>query len=195
MSRLSRFYSMTAGIFVAGVISICVPNMASAVGQEPGQVRDSASVTAKATIEAIDKANRLVTLKLENGNTSVVKADSSVKRFDDLKVGDVVTATYTESLAVRVRKPGDPQPPTEKTTTTPREGKPGMKTEYEQTATVTIQEIDPAVPSVKVKADDGTVMSFRVRDPSKLQGVKVGDKVDVTYTQAVLLNADTPSPQ
>ena len=219
MSYLSLVNRLTARILVVGAISIFASNGISALAQDPtqvpdkvppqvtdklpaqvkdrlpGQVVDKASVTAKATIDAIDQTNRLITLKLENGDTAVVKADPSMKRFNELKVGDVVTATYTQSLAVRVRKPGEPEPVREKATITPREGKPGVTGEYEQTATVTIQEIDNAVPSVKVKADDGTVMSFRVRDPSRLQGVKVGDKVDITYTQAVLLNADTPSPQ
>jgi Cu/Ag efflux protein CusF len=196
MSFLSRLYSGTALIFLLAVVSISVASGNSVGAQTPtGQVTDSASVTAKATIEAIDHTNRLITLKLENGKSAVFQVDPSVKRFHDLKVGDVVTATYTESLAVRVRKPGELEPAKEKETVTPREGKPGVKAEYEQTATVTVEEIDPTVPSVKVKDEKGEILSFRVRDPSRLQGVKVGDKVDITYTQAVLLNADAPTPE
>ena len=45
-------------------------------------------VTLSATIEAIDKSTRMITLKGPQGNLASVYADSSVKRFDELKVGD-----------------------------------------------------------------------------------------------------------
>jgi Cu/Ag efflux protein CusF len=195
MSVFSRLYNMIAGIFVVGVISICTSSGTSAITQTQTPVTDTASVTAKATIAAIDKDKRLITLKLADGSTTVVQADPSVKRFDELKVGDEVTATYTQSIAVRVRKPGEPAPAKEKATITPREGKPGATAEYEQTATVTVEKINIDVPSVMVKDENGELVTFRVRDPSRLKDLKVGDKVDITYTQAILLNADTPSPQ
>jgi Cu/Ag efflux protein CusF len=58
------------------------------------------------------------------------------------------------------------------------------------TATVTLQAIDAKVPSVTVKTDDGRVMSFRVQDARNLQGYKVGDKVEVTYTQALAVSVE-----
>ena len=54
--------------------------------------------------------NRVVTLKGPKGNVVDVAVDPSDKRFDTLKVGDQVKATYYESLAMRVRKPGDSAP-------------------------------------------------------------------------------------
>ena len=65
-------------------------------------------VTLSATIEAIDKSTRMITLKGPQGNLATVYADSSVKRFDELKVGDAVKATYYESIAVNVHQPGRP---------------------------------------------------------------------------------------
>ena len=50
--------------------------------------------------------------------------------------------------------------------------------------------MDPAVPSVTVKGPKGNVMSLRIQDPKRLEGIKVGDTVDVTYTQALMLTAD-----
>jgi hypothetical protein len=34
-----------------------------------------------------------------------------------------------------------------------------------------------------------------VRDLKNLQGVKVGDKVDISFTQALLLKVDPPAPK
>ena len=55
------------------------------------------------------------------------------------------------------------------------------------TATVTITELDPKVGSVTVKTEEGKTMSFQVDDKKNLKGVKVGDRVDITYTAAVMI--------
>ena len=73
---------------------------------------------------------------------------------------------------------------------TRREGAPGASAARQRTVTVTIQEIDPKTPSVTIKTADGRVLTFRVENPKNLEKVKVGDTVDVTYTQGLLLKAD-----
>ena len=57
---------------------------------------------------------------------------------------------------------------------------------------VTIQAIDAKIPSVTIKAEDGSVMSFRIEDPKNLTGVKVGDKVQITYTRALAIGVEAP---
>jgi alpha-beta hydrolase superfamily lysophospholipase len=69
---------------------------------------ESGTVTVKTTIEAIDHAARTVTLKDKDGNYETLHAGPEIKRFDELKVGDKVSFKYTESVAVRIRKPGEP---------------------------------------------------------------------------------------
>ena len=158
---------------------------------QAGQSVQSAPVTLTATIEAIDQTNRLVTLKGPKGNLADVYVGPEYKRFNELKVGDTVKATYYESLVTSVRKPGDPAPTAGvKTTETPSAGAPGQTIAKQVTIPVTIMALDPAVPSVTVKGPKGNVLSFRVQDPKRLEGIKVGDTVDVTYTQAILLSVD-----
>jgi Cu/Ag efflux protein CusF len=165
--------------------------------QDPAQKAQEAAKAAAptsmtATIEAIDVANRLVTLKGPDGNLAEVYVDESHKRFNDLKVGDQVKASYYESLAVNVRKPGDPAPTSGiKEAITPRVGGPGGTISQQATITVTIMALDPAVPSVTVKGPKGNVMSMRIKDPKRLEGIKVGDTVDVTYTRALLISVDS----
>ena len=64
------------------------------------------TITATATVEAIDYSARHVTLKNEKGETDMFVVDPAVKRFDSLKVGDKVKLTYYESLVFQVIKPG-----------------------------------------------------------------------------------------
>ena len=113
-----------------------------------------------------------------------------VKRFDALKVGDKVTFRYYESIVYQVRKPGTaPEAPSSKPAVVRTEGdKPGGTVSEQMTATVTINAIDTKVPSVTVTAADGRKMSFKVENPKNLEGVKVGDKVEITYTQALAIS-------
>ena len=156
------------------------------------QVSDSESVTMKASIEAIDKTARSVTLKGPRGNLVSVHADESVKRFDQLKVGDIVTATITVAVAARIRKAGDPEPKQAKETSTVFKDKIGGKAYGEQTVTVSVEEIDRTAPSVTVKTSDGRILSFRVRNAANLKNLKVGDQVDITVGLGVLLSVDPP---
>jgi Cu/Ag efflux protein CusF len=164
----------------------------TAQGSTTPKAKADPPVTINATVEAIDKGNRLVTLRGPKGNTVDIYVDQSHKRFDELKVGDKINATYYETMAVVVRKPGDPAPTSGITAAeTPRgDGKPGQTLGRQITMSVTIMAIDPAVPSVTVKGENGNTISMRVQDPARLKGVKVGDTVDVTYTQALLVKMD-----
>ena len=64
------------------------------------------TITATATVEAIDYSARRVTLKNEKGETDTFVVDPAVKRFDAVKVGDKVKLTYYESLVFQLVKPG-----------------------------------------------------------------------------------------
>ena len=60
---------------------------------------ESTPITRTATIEAIDKANRTVTLKGPAGNSVEIKAPEQMEGFNSLKVGHQVTATYFAAIA------------------------------------------------------------------------------------------------
>ena len=64
------------------------------------------SVTSTATIQAIDKTARTVTLRNEKGEEDIYAIGSQVARFDELKVGDRVRTTYYDSLVFQLLKPG-----------------------------------------------------------------------------------------
>jgi Cu/Ag efflux protein CusF len=157
-----------------------------------GRAEDTlAPIELTATIEAIDHDARAVTLKSKDGVTQTVSVGPEVKRFSELKVGDTVTFRYYESVAFSIRKPGDPAsaPATGEPTIVRSQGaKPGGTVSKQEMATVTIKAIDAKVPSVTVLTADGRTASFRVDDPKKLQGVAVGDRVEITFTRALMVS-------
>jgi hypothetical protein len=148
---------------------------------------ESTPVTVTATIEAIDKATRTVTLKGARGSVDV-KVPDQMEGFNTLKVGDQVSATYFEALAVNVRRQGDPSVSSQPGTVTQRkEFTPGSETRRQQTFTVTITAVDPKAPSLTAKGPQGRVVTFAVKDAKQLQSVKVGDTVDVTYFESLMV--------
>ena len=121
-------------------------------------------VTLSATIEAIDKGSRMITLKGPQGNLATVYADSSVKRFDELKVGDTVKATYYESIAVNVRQPGAPAPPSSDGGVSLNPSRPGATGSVQETVTVTVISVDRPNRAVTLKRQDGSIISMRVEN-------------------------------
>jgi len=161
----------------------------AAYAQNP--VTKTATMTHKAKIEAIDHDDRTVTLKDKDGNLEVLYAGPEIKRFDELKVGDEVTFKYSESVALRLRKPGDPAVAAssgEPAIVRGTGAKPSGSVTRQETATVLIKAIDPKTPALTVQTEDGRTMSFKVEDKGLLKNVKAGDRVEVTYTIALLID-------
>jgi Cu/Ag efflux protein CusF len=180
----------TAGVAWSLVMFGLAPSAAAA---QTAAASESKPISITATIEAIDQANRVVTLKGPKGNSVDMKAPDEMQGFKSLKVGDQVTATYFDALALNIRKPGDPAPAAGMATTTTRKDRvPGSQTRRQQTFSVTVESIDQAANSVSVKGPQGRVVTLAARDPKQLQTLKPGDTVDVTYYESLLIKVSRP---
>jgi len=192
MKRILTAVFVLAAVATTGASARAAEPEAKAVpaAHKPIVVKDKITVTA--TIEAIDKTNRTVMLKGPKGNLLELTVDPSVTRFDALKVGDTVKTDYYEQVVYEVQKPGAAAAPD---TVTAGGGKlsgekPGGAVMKQTVTTVTIMEIDTETPAVTIRTSDGQVLSFRVRNRKNLEGVKVGDKVQVTQTSALMISVD-----
>ena len=48
------------------------------------------------------------------------------------------------------------------------------------------------IPSVTIKTDAGGRSSYKVENVKNLEGVKVGDRIQITYTQALAISVQAP---
>jgi len=182
---MKKFLSVSAAL-VLGTLSGAVA--LAQIKEVPGE-----RITQTGTVEAIDHKGRVLTLKDATGKFATVDIPASVARFDAIKVGDKVTATYYDNVIVRLKKPGEPAANTAAAALTATEGaKPGGTLGAQRTMTATIDAIDPAVPSISFKGPNGWKYSRRVLDKEMLKQVKVGDQVDFTWTEAVQLSVEAP---
>jgi ribosomal 50S subunit-recycling heat shock protein len=148
-----------------------------------------ATVEVTAIVTAIDQKTRAVTLKKEDGTEVTFVASEDVKNLAQVKVGDTLHVVYAEALAYEVRKGG--------TTVAPATAIAGGAAELGQrpagamarqtTATVAITAIDPKVPSVTFQGPAGNTRTIKVLHPERLEGVSVGDTVELTFTEALAI--------
>jgi hypothetical protein len=159
-------------------------------------VSEAVSGKTTATIQTIDSTNRVIALKTEDGDVETFVAGPEVKRFNELKVGDKVNFHFTESLAFDLRKPGEAAKAAgEGASMSAGAGpKPSASFYKTQTATVTVQAVDPKVPSITVKGEDGDTITHKVKEENRkaLDGVKPGDRIDISYTQTLTIDVEAP---
>ena len=172
------------------MVALCVAATGAASPQAP--ITKTKSVSATATIQAIDATGRMITLKDESGVEDTYSVGPEVKRFNELKVGDTVKMTYYESVVLVVRKPGEAPVATagEPAITRGTGALPGATMAAQDKTTVTVKAIDPAVPSVTVTTADGRTVTRKIEDKKNIAGLKAGDKIDITYTEALVTSVE-----
>jgi len=180
-----RLVTFALCLAVVGMVS------SAARAQDDKKVTKEAAAVATATIQAIDSTTRTVTLRNDRGEEDRFVVGPEVKRFDQLKVGDTIKVTYYESIVFQLRKPGV-------TTNDAADAVAGGRAKNvvggalasRQTRTVTVKAVDPAVPSITVVTQDNRTVTRKIENKKNLEGVKPGDRIDITYTEALVVNAE-----
>lgn len=184
-------------VAVASTFALLQPAVAQTqnvvAASAPGKVGMAQTVEVSATITAIDKATRGITLKGPQGDEVKIVAGPEVKNFDQLKVGDVVKMKYMESLALELKKGGGLK--VEKTEQAGgASAKPGEKPAGVVGRQITVVgdviKLDAATQTITVKGPERTVQ-LKARDPEQFKLVAVGDQIQATYTEAMAI-AVTP---
>ncbi len=147
-------------------------------------------VTMRGTVQAVDATARTVTIKGDTGNVVTLDVPQSVVRLNEVKVGDVVTAVYYDQVTVTQHAAGAPdadrlEPPVPSSTPG---ALPGGTVAQRRITTVTITGWDPATRVVTFTGPGGAAYSRRLvadTDAALMTGLKVGDRVDITRTEAV----------
>jgi hypothetical protein len=139
---------------------------------------------AQATVQAIDPVAREVTFKTQAGLLRTVSIAPDVTNLDKVKVGDVVTVTFTEGIAVAVRHAEIVQESgRDSTTVNPEAGQPNQ-----YTLSTTIQSVDPSAGLVTFVGRTGHLRTVMVHDPkirANLHKLKPGDAVELIYMEPV----------
>jgi hypothetical protein len=168
-------------------------------GKAPGSQRPASPttltstaqlITASAKVVKVDSDKHELTLKDDQNKPFTINVPEDVNRLENVKPGDRLEVTFYESVAVSLKKPGAATPGQESSTTVGREpgALPGNAVVQRVTTTAKITQITPSNDELTIEAPGGKPNTIRVEDPavrSQLSHLKVGDKVQTTYTQAM----------
>lgn len=148
----------------------------------------------KATVTALEPDRRLLSLQDEAGVSRTIYAGPEVRNYERLKVGDRVIATYQEAIAAAVTRPDQSVKEPQVGVATHRSGSnepPHAEIAASLVATVAIEAVDVKSSMLTFRRDDGLVRTVRVEDPGAkkfIEGLKQGDLVTVTYTEAFAIS-------
>jgi hypothetical protein len=157
------------------------------------QIKDAAArieaIKITAVVTAIDAKNRIVTLQGPEGNEFAVLADAAVKNFAQIKVGDKLLVEYVQAVALDFQK-GDGirmMSSIDDSARAKAGQRPGAAAMRKVTVVTNIWAVNQAKGTVLVRGPFGHFTEVKLKDPSLLGGVKVGDQMKVTYTDAVAI--------
>jgi len=163
----------------------------SAIDPEPG--RGAPLVTVTATVQAIDQEKREVTLKGPLGNVVTFVVDERVRRLNEVKIGDEVTADYYVSLAGELSAPTEqekknPLTVLDAAARAPQNTSPagGKLRAFKVVASVV--GLDLPTQSVTLQGPLGNYDTIHAASVDNLKKLRLGDTIVGTYTQALAIS-------
>ncbi len=151
------------------------------------------SVIEKATVIAVDRKTREVTVKDEKGEPYTFIAEEGIGSLDLVKEGDIVKLEYVRNFSFRVLEAKDMEAAAAEVALVghTEEGEmPGIAVIDKKVEIFLVEEIDLENNTYKLKNKDGIVRQFKEYRPSDLQKSKVGDILVVSYTRGVAISIE-----
>ena len=146
------------------------------------------------TITDIDYPNRELSLRDPQGRMETFVVDEKVKRFNEARIGDKVFLDYYLGVNAVVRIPTAEErqnPLIVLESSAGQAGPVAAPAAYDTRrvrAVVTIEAMDKSAQTVTVKGPRGKHFVARVADPSRLEKVRIGETILMTFTEAAVVS-------
>lgn len=162
------------------------------VTSAPGKVSVTGTIKTTSTIVGIEPGTRTVWLKDAKGKVVQLVVGDEARNFDQLKIGDVVTAEYSQALTVMLRKDDSPLSTKEKNSLerTPLGAKPGGTATREVTVIANVTAVNTHTGVITLKGPQGNSLDLIVQDPDQLKHIKKGDRMEVVYNEAIAISVE-----
>jgi hypothetical protein len=172
------------------VIAQQEPQAAVLAATAPGKAAVGEVIQLQGKVSSIDKAKRVVVVTGPQGNHINFNCGEEVRNFDQIRVGDLVTLTYAQALALELRKVANngirERIESEQAVRAKPGEKPGAAVEKTVLVIANVVAVNPKAQTVTLRGVKRTV-ELAVNDPAQLKEIKVGDQVEAKYVEAVAL--------
>lgn len=173
---------------------LATPTLNTAALAQPAAILDAARATA--TVETVNLAERSILLRGETGNLVTVRVPQEARNLPQVQPGDKVVIDVLSTVGAHIARPGDPLPESTASMARAEPGeRPGGLLVEHRRVRVKIEGINTENHSVAVIGPDRVPRTFVLRQPAMqalLPSLRVGDEVDVTFTDAVSLRVVPP---
>jgi hypothetical protein len=184
-------------LFVRTLAPTCVPMiLLSGAGlaraqpaASPREITATIRIDMTATVEAVDKQTRTVTVRRESGEVKTLEVPPEVRNFEQVEVGDRVRAEYVDAVAVSLGRPGEPlgSADTSVVTVAPAGAKPGATSVRTRVVAATITALDKEQRLVTLQGPLGNRRTIHLDAGVDIGRINVGDNVQVRHTEATML--------
>lgn len=182
-------------VFTALIALLAMSTVVNAENDIPEGIIDAELVEKTAVVRAINKADRTVVLQGPEGKIIEVDVDERVRNFDQIDIGDRVTAKYYEAVILFISS-GKGKPDADLRSfisIAPKGDKPGIKIVDTVTISATVEDIEYDKRIITLRGPQGQSLDLKVNESAKEYGqVKVGDEVVVIMTEAVAISVESP---
>ena len=166
------------------------PQAAVLAASAPGKAAVGEVVQLQGKVKSIDKKARSVVVVGPHGNEVLLNAGEEARNFDQIRVGDLVTLTYAQALALELRKVANngirERVESEDAMRTKKGEKPGAAIEKTVLIIANVVAVNPKAQTVTLRGPKRTV-ELAVNDPAQFKEIKVGDQVEGVYEQVLSL--------
>jgi Cu/Ag efflux protein CusF len=149
-----------------------------------------------ATVQKINYKTRMITLKDETGAITEKQVGPEVKRFNEIKKGDVLNVDYLESTALYLYKPEKGEKPSHEMAADGARGmgqKPSAQMGATERMSAEVIKVDTKNRKITLKGPEGHVETLNVPDEVKrLSEIKKGDHVVAERTVDVIVGIENP---
>jgi hypothetical protein len=150
-------------------------------------------MTVEGVVNSIDRDQRIVTLKDKAGNQVELTVSDQVRRFDEIDLGDTVLLEYWTFLKAEFRSPTEEEKESPIAVLAaagkaPEGVDPAAAVGAIVKAVVTVVAIDRDGREATIQGPRGAVVVLPVLDDAVLNNLKVGERVIMTYAEAVAVS-------
>jgi hypothetical protein len=198
MRKLGR---VSSNLLISGALWVALLMLGACQSNEPAPQPASPAAPTHATISnefsatadvvTVDAKARVVTLRGEDGGLVQVKCGEAVRNFAQIAVGDTVHVRYMETLEATLLPAGEnATPPTGMAAAVGAEpgATPAGGVGVAISVRVKIESVDPEHDIVVFSLASGELAAHRAVTPEGrefLKGLKIGDAVQLDYTEVV----------
>ena len=157
------------------------------------ELDDKHTVTAE--ILAIDKKDRVLTVKKSDGDIVDLKVGDYARNFDQIKEGDNIKVEYYDSVTVYIGEPGDKieESSSAAVVRAPKGAMPSGSVAEVKEGAATIEAIDKTERILSLRLPDGKKITTKVNSSVKgFDKLQAGDSVRVRISDSISISVESP---